>query len=292
MMQQPLQLDPGRKVSIVRLVPSLIVLVVGCAGTRQQAVMQHAPGGCPPQAIVMVVDGAGGGQHTTSAFRNAINEAGLPWRVERLQWTHGSRRYFADHTDQVNTARAGECLALTILHYRQTYPNATLYVVGHSAGTAVVVEGMMRLPPDTVDQVLLLAPTVSATYDIRPTLRAARGGVDVFCSRRDMVNVGVAMIGTADRRWFEGVAGREGFTGAPACPGDAALYLRLRHHPWSPEQSRIGHNGGHYGSYDGTFLKMVVLPMMASHLRAVPVCTARPFANEADIGVSNRSRSK
>jgi hypothetical protein len=36
------------------------------------------------------------------------------------------------------------------------------------------------LPADGVNRLVLLAPSVYVAYDLRPALRAARGGIDVF----------------------------------------------------------------------------------------------------------------
>ena len=68
--------------------------------------------------------------------------------------------------------------------YRQAYPGRKVYLVGHSAGCAVVLAAAERLPTDSVDRLILLAPSVCVTYDLRPALRTVRCGIDVFYSDR------------------------------------------------------------------------------------------------------------
>ena len=88
-------------------------------------------------------------------------------------------------------------------------PGRRVVVVAHSAGCAVALAACDLLPMDAVDRVLLLAPSVSTGYDIRPTLWSAKEGVDVFCSKKDWVALGfvVRVVGTTDNFWSGSAAG-------------------------------------------------------------------------------------
>ena len=103
----------------------------------------------------------------------------------------------ADHANQL---AAGNRLACQVANYRQTYPDRNVYLIGHSAGCAVVLAALDQLPPDSIDRAILLAPSVCVSYDLRPALRAARG-IDVFYSGEDRWILGACMwlVGTADR---------------------------------------------------------------------------------------------
>jgi hypothetical protein len=104
---------------------------------------------------------------------------------------------------------------------------------------------------------------VSVDYDLRPALRAAREGIDVFYSAEDRVVLGLGMriVGTADRRGDQ-AAGQHGFTPVLGSCADTALYGKLRQHPWRPAAARNGHDGGHYGSNQAPFLRAHVLPLL------------------------------
>jgi hypothetical protein len=63
--------------------------------------------------------------------------------------------------------------------------------------------GSRRFTPQTVDDIILLAPAVSANHGLRPAPRASRRGLDVLYSQRDSFCLGVLtrLVGTCDRRW-------------------------------------------------------------------------------------------
>src|SRR5205085_1715720 len=125
-----------------------------------------------------------------------------------------------------------------------------IYLIAHSAGSAVLIAALENLPPNTVDRAFLLAPSLSATYDIRPALRTVRNGLHVFYSRRDTAYLGVwtGILGNSDRRWGPS-SGRIGFQVLPACPQDAYLYGKLFQRPWQPADRAAGNDGKHYGDY-------------------------------------------
>src|SRR5205807_1552488 len=83
----------------------------------------------------------------------------------------------------------------------------------HSAGSAVCLAAAEALPPDSIERIILLSPSIASDYDLRPSLRSAREGIDVFCSRLDIwqLGLGVALVGTADGCRGCDAAGRVGF---------------------------------------------------------------------------------
>ena len=120
------------------------------------------------------------------------------------------------------------------------------------------------MPADSVDRVVLLAPSVSSRYDLRPALRATREGIDVFYSERDwfVLGLGMAFSGTTDGQ-LPPVAGRVGFRYTVANTSDEALYAKLRQHPWGHEVEQTGRTGGHYGSLEAAHVRARILPMLA-----------------------------
>jgi pimeloyl-ACP methyl ester carboxylesterase len=235
----------------------------GCAVTHHEV--------CAPpvlaagqRGVIFCADGAGGWGATTAPLREAVAETHAPLAVERVEWSHGFLRVLADQMD-CNHARAeGEALARRVAEYRRACPGGEVYLLGHSAGTEVVLAAAEALPPDSVDRIVLLAPSLSAGYDLRPALRAVRGGIDVFYSKRDWgyLGAGVTIVGTADGRWLTAAAGRVGFEPVIETPADAALYGRLHQHAWDACVRWTGNHGGHYGSHQPAFLRAYVLPLL------------------------------
>ena len=261
----------------------LLVLLGGAAGCAtapaHQVLQPPIPCGCA-QAVVFSADGAGNSAELTEALRQGAAEAGLPLDVEMVDWSYGPGRYLADEMDFGHTRAAGMALAARVAAYRQTCSASRIYLIGHSAGSAVVLIAAEQLPPGSVDRIALLAPSVSSRYDLRPALRCAREGIDVFSSERDVawLGLGVAIVGTADRRWTA-AAGRVSFRPVIEMPEDARLYGKLRDHPWNPCVAWTGNEGGHFGTFLETlYLRSYVLPLFAAAGPAprLPAAGSRP----------------
>jgi pimeloyl-ACP methyl ester carboxylesterase len=210
-----------------------------------------------------VLDGAGNFLGTSAALRQAVGEAKLPLAVQTVLWSHGDGRVFADQIDYDHARDVGCQLAARIRTYREEFPNGKIYLIGHSAGCAVALAAAEALPPRSIERAVLLAPSVSACYDLRPALRSCR--LDVFYSGKDraLLGLGMALLGTADRQ-RTAAAGRVGFQPIVEGPEDLALYTRLQQHPWDPVTSWTGNEGGHYASYEVPFLRAYVLPLLVN----------------------------
>ena len=153
---------------------------------------------------------------------------------------------------------------MEILERKAAEPGRRVVLIAHSAGCAVALAACDELPIDAVDRVILLAPSVSTGYDIRPTLWSAKEGVDVFCSKKDWVALGfvVKVVGTTDNFWSGSAAGRLGFK-PKKTNGLAELETsRLRQHFWSPDVAWTGNTGGHHGVHAPLFVQTYLMPLM------------------------------
>lgn len=235
-------------------------LLGGCAAVPTPVESYKLP--VPPRGIVLVADGAGGYPEAFQAVTTAVEESGTPLYVRSFDWTHGQRRGVADLADVDHARAQGRRLAAQIAAYRSTCPQMPIYLVAFSAGTHVALEATRWLPPDSLQRVILLAPAVSADYDLRPALAASRQGVDAFCSARDRfyLGFGTRVVGTADGKQDVPAAGRVGFA-MPTGP-DLALAQRLRQHPWDPSIAWTGNTGNHSGSMRPAYFRAFVLPLL------------------------------
>lgn len=244
------------------ILTALTACSLGCAGSRSR--LQSSQAVRPAVGIVFVTDGAGNFQGASRAVRQAVAEQGLPLCVETVEWSHGFGRIIADQVDYAHSRDEGCRLAHRIAAYRQSCPCGEVYLIGYSAGSPVVLAAAEALPANSVDHVVLLAPSVSECYDLRCALNASRGGIDVFYSDNDrfFLGFGTDVLGTSDRLPAR-AAGRVGFQPRIATPSDAVLYARLRQHPWDACVEWTGNHGGHYGSYEDQFLRAYVLPLLS-----------------------------
>jgi pimeloyl-ACP methyl ester carboxylesterase len=243
----------------------LLPLIAGCCAAGNRAEVHYAASvpTVSPAGIVFVADGSGDFRTVSMNLKKVAAEAGVPLEVQALAWSHGYLRYLIDHMDHSNHLEQGRRLAMQVSLYRQAAPNRRIYLIGHSAGCAVVLAAAEMLPPNSVDRIILLAPSVCTSYDLRRALATAYLGVDVFHSSRDRMILGIGMliVGTAEGG-CRTAAGQCGFTPVIATPADAALYAKLRQHPWDPAVEWTGHHGGHYGTNRADFLRAYVLPLL------------------------------
>ena len=233
-----------------------------CVGWVSRSQQPDAPEERP---LVWVLDGAGDLKGCSNALapENALEGQSVELNV--FPWSHGYRRLFLDQTDTTHAREQGTKLARAILQRKMYEPGRRIVVVAHSAGCAVALAACDLLPIDAIDRVILLAPSVSSGYDIRPTLWSAREGMDVFCSKKDWVALGfvVRVVGTTDNFWSGSAAGRLGFKPRK---GNALAELeeaRLRQHFWTPEMAWTGHTGGHHGMFAPGFIRTYLMPLMA-----------------------------
>jgi hypothetical protein len=215
-----------------------------------------------PLGVVFAINGSGTLELTSTALEKAVSKACLPLNVVTVEWSQGS--VVADHTDWQHAQEEGCRLAAQIASYRQAHPSHVIFVVTHSAGSGVGLTAAAAVPPDSVNRIILMAPSVSTDYDLRPALRGTRDGIDVFYSRRDVFSLGfgVAFIGTSDGGQGCQAAGKVSFRYQAETPEDEVLYAKLRQHPWERCQAKFGNHGFHSGTHRQRFLATYVLPLL------------------------------
>lgn len=250
----------------------------GCATVRHDLTLPDPPPST--QGIVFSIDGAGNWQASSIALRQVVEEEKIPLHVEIFEWCHGHNRILLDHWDSKNASAQGCRLAQIVLAFQQTHPGMPVFILSHSAGVNVLLATADHLPADSVENMVILAPSVAANHDLRPCLRASRRGIDVFYSHADrpILKYAVTALGCSDLCWSCSAAGLVGFRPVGNAPEDLALYSKLRQYPWHPGLSFTGNCGGHYGSYQPDFLRNFVLPL----LQANPPATLAPPAQHGE----------
>jgi pimeloyl-ACP methyl ester carboxylesterase len=232
----------------------------------------------PPEAVdsrplVWVVDGAGDLKGCSTALSRANMLAGNPVELSVFPWSHGYPRLLMDQIDMSHARARGAKLAAAVAERRVREPGRRVVLVAHSAGSAVALAAADVMTPDAIDRLILLAPSVSTGYDVRPALGASREGMDVFCSKKDWVALGfvVRVVGTTDKFWSGSAAGRLGFKPKDPTVADLIASGRLRQHFWSADMAWTGHTGGHHGMHAPAFIHAFLFPLLG-----VPVPPAMP----------------
>ena len=186
-----------------------------------------------------------------------------PVYVHTFEWSHGHGRILSDQLGFDHAQAAGRALASQVDEFHAKYPKCRIFFLGHSAGSSVILSALEEARPGTVERAFLLAPSVSATYDLRPALRNVKQAMHVYYSKHDWWYLGFAtqVVGTQDRRWIAPASGRVGFRFNPEAPNDRALEAKLKQHAWRPRDVETGNLGGHFGGYQPEFLRRHVLPL-------------------------------
>jgi pimeloyl-ACP methyl ester carboxylesterase len=216
----------------------------------------------PPAGITFVADGSGDLRQVADALAKVAQESGSPMRIQRIQWSHAKGAVFPDLYDNGHHQAQGQSVANQIIAYRQANPASRICLIGYSSGASVALAAAERIPPETVDRIILLSPSVAARHDLRPALRASREGIDAFESEWDAICLVLYAMGTGDGIG-QAVAGRSGFVQVGDTPVDKELYSNLRQHFWHGASSWSGHDGSHFGCFKPAFLRDQVLPLIA-----------------------------
>jgi hypothetical protein len=112
-----------------------------------------------------------------------------------------------------------------------------------------------------VENVVLLAPSVSPDYQVGPALRQVAGSLHVFYSQEDRLWLGwrTSTFGTYDSVKTE-AAGRVGLNVDQMKP---EIRGKVVQHPYERDFAELGHDGGHFGMLAKRFDDRVVAPLVA-----------------------------
>lgn len=256
---------PSRKArarGAVRAAALLLVLTAaGCTTTQARLAPRPVSRiACP--ARVYVADGAGNFQIASRTLQAVVQADHYPLQTVPFDWSHGYGRVIADQVGYLHARAEGKRLANEVCAFHAAHPEVPVYLLGHSAGCAVVLAALENLSPGMVDRAILLSPALSTTYDLRPALATVQRGVYVFYSQHDYWYLGLitGVLGTSDRRWTAS-SGRYGFE-VPAQCGDGHWYGKLFQRAWMPPDAELGNYGGHYGNYQPNFLRSYIIPLL------------------------------
>jgi hypothetical protein len=176
--------------------------------------------------------------------RKGLEEAGYRGQVIRMTWSL-SFNPAIDQTVHILAEQGAKRLAGYIQEYEDEYPGREVNIVALSAGTGVAVWSLEALKPQyKVNNVVLLASSLSHDYDVSRALHRVKGRIYNYYSPNDAVlALPMKVAGTIDRKFFTEGAGE---VGLDVPDGDEGRVVNIE---WRPEFERYGYYGGHF---DGT----------------------------------------
>jgi pimeloyl-ACP methyl ester carboxylesterase len=215
--------------------------------------------GCGPRfgpkadfGIVFYSPGAGNVDFGDAGLRTGLEKAGFPGQVATNLWTV-SFNPAIDQVLRVNAKLGGRKLARWIEQYIDEYPDRALDLVGLSAGTGVSIWALENLKDGyQVDNVVLLASSLSHDYDASKARRHMRGTLYNYYSSEDAVlAIPMKLFGTIDARFGVDGAGAVGLHP----PGGEQQVVNI---PWTNAYRKYGYNGGHTDGTSPAFVQAVL----------------------------------
>lgn len=204
--------------------------------------------------VIFLVPGVGGAGGYSSLIR-AISDDGRQ-QVQVFGWGAPLPLFFLNFSWQSIHDDAEQKLAQRINQWRRDHPAGRIRLLGHSAGCGVALGALGRLGDGRVGNVVLLQPSVSPGYDLRPALAHMDGVLHVFYSDRDTTFLSwrTGHFGTYDRVKTR-AAGNTGFK-------NDYPPQKLVQHPYDPRWSELDNEGGHYGVLAEPFARQIVAPLL------------------------------
>ena len=217
------------------------------------------------------------------AYRG-LRDAGLKQAVRFYQWDIPAPNFTAHLERYSDNVAQAQVVADDIVAYRRAHRDATIDLVGYSAGGffALMVAG--ALPPDVrLRNIVLAQPDVSPTFDLTPALEHVDGQLVNFYSPDEWMLSGLftMVMGTMDRQYVAS-AGKSGFNLAEAVP-DPALRDKVVPVRWSAAMNAVGISANHLVILDYAWNKDFVAPYVVDPEDLV--VTGPPGA--ADAATSN-----
>ncbi|MEW6250878.1 MAG: hypothetical protein AB1716_09540 [Planctomycetota bacterium] len=239
----------------VRIAFALLLLapLPGCAvsfGLRAQ------------HGIVFYCPGVGNVDTGDEGLRRGLEQRGFRGQVARVTWSV-SFNPALDQTVRFIARQGAGRLADYIREYIDRYPGRPVHVVGLSGGTGVAIWALEELHNAParykVDQVVLLASSLSRDYDVRRALSRVRGCIYNYYSPSDAVLAGpMKVFGTIDGKFLEDGAGSVGLRVPPGTEG------RVVNIGWDERFERLGYYGGHTDATNPDFVREHIAPHLVT----------------------------
>ncbi|MCS7034956.1 MAG: hypothetical protein NZ561_13340, partial [Phycisphaerae bacterium] len=235
--------------TLLCVVICLLPMVSGCAGGSAGA----------GAGTIVVVTGVNGDGPWYSDLRRGLTDGRVHRRIETFGWGLPGPLFAMNFNSKPIHHAAERRLAARIKVLAGQQTSGPIAIVAHSAGAGVAMGALARLPEGlTVDQVILLHPSLSPQFDLSPGLTKIDQRLIVFHSERDttFLQWRTGTFGT-----YDGVrttaAGNRGFDLSSLAP---ELRQKVVQRAYEPQFAELGNDGGHFGVTSRRFVAEVIAP--------------------------------
>jgi hypothetical protein len=242
---------------LVRLASSLVCLLTGCVAVPSGVAAPLRAS----SSYLIHLPGIAGDTAFDRSWMKGLRDGGAAGQVQLYDWTCRRPGLDALQAYDRNRSQAGK-VARLITERRRAHPGGQIILTAESGGTGVAIWALERLPHDvSVDQVVLIAPALSPSYDLSGALEHVEGTLRSFNSPGDwfMLGIGTRLFGTIDGVHTE-AAGLVGFRRPDH--GDVVQYRKLVEMNYDGAWSRYGDWGNHAGAMSAAFARYFLAPML------------------------------
>jgi pimeloyl-ACP methyl ester carboxylesterase len=189
---------------------------VGCNGYESNAL--YLTEVRKENGLVVILPGIDGETRNIHNIRHGLSSAGCLRAMPIENWglPVPGVGLVVNQTNVIGNRLAASRIARTIEQYQDSYPGRPVFVIGHSGGGGVAVFIAEAMEDDhKLDGLLLLAPSISAGYDLSKAAANCRQGIVNFYNPDDgLLSLGTVFIGNVDGAHDVG-AGLNGFRNPP-----------------------------------------------------------------------------
>ena len=149
-----------------------------------------------PRGMTFVFTGIQGESSLEHRIALGLADAGVPGRIEVIDWTTRNPLRLLYHLRAEHLGRAAaEQAAARIAEHRAVFPDAPVFLVGYSGGAYLVTETLRALPEGTwVTAAALLAAAVSPGFDSPSQAARTERGLWSYWSPWDVPVLGTVTV--------------------------------------------------------------------------------------------------
>jgi pimeloyl-ACP methyl ester carboxylesterase len=216
---------------------------------------------------VYYLDGVGCYGFGREGVPAGLRMAGFRGDVEYWSWS-ATKTPFDQFGGAFVRVQAGD-LAKMVAMYRKAYPGRPVSLIGLSGGTAVAVYACEQLPEGvSVDEVVLIASSLSEHYDLTKALRHIHGGITLFQTSGDIALGMARVVGTIDGAPLAASAGSVGFHPPDrlSLAGRELYRSKVHNVPYSHSFASLGFTGNHTSAVGSpAFIRSKIGPIITTH---------------------------
>ena len=179
------------------------LMLAGCGSKNVEFTTPHRM----EQGLVIILPGIEGESWMNRDIRYGLQLAGVTSGLPIHPWGQSLPLAGAiiNQMDHDGNRREGVKLARMIVQYQDNHPGCPVYLIGHSGGAGICVFAAEALPEGRqIDGMVLLAASLSNSYDLTRALRRSRGGIVSF---HQVTDIGFLVLGTTIMGNVDGTRG-------------------------------------------------------------------------------------